>query len=108
MLADYGTLHFALPDEETFRCLAACKKALRRGGLAPAAANGANEEAVQQFLAGKLAFLSIGDVVTEAMERQKDAVCDSLEAILEADAAARAFVRRRAVPAANSRASFFV
>lgn len=107
-LADYGTLHFALPDEETFRCLAACKKALRRGGLAPAAANGANEEAVQQFLAGKLSFLGIGDVVTEAMERQKDAVCDSLEAILEADAAARAFVRRRAVPAANSRASFFV
>ena len=70
--------------------------------------NGANEEAVQQFLAGKLSFLGIGDVVTEAMERQKDAVCDSLEAILEADAAARAFVRRRAVPAANSRASFFV
>ena len=94
-LTEYGALHFALPDEETFRCLAACKKALRRGGLAPAAANGANEEAVKQFLDGKLSFLGIGDAVTEAMERQKDAACDSLESILEADAAAREFVRRR-------------
>lgn len=94
-LTDYGALHFALPDEDTFRCLAACKKALRRGGLAPAAANGANEEAVKQFLAGKLSFLGIGDVVTEAMERQEDAVCGSLKAILEADAAARDFVRSR-------------
>ncbi len=94
-LTEYGVLHFALPDEETFRCLAACKKALRRGGLAPAAANGANEEAVKQFLNGKLSFLGIGDAVTEAMERQKDAACDSLESILEADAAAREFVRRR-------------
>ena len=88
-LTEYGALHFALPDEETFRCLAACKKALRRGGLAPAAANGANEEAVKQFLGGKLSFLGIGDVVTEAMERQADADCDSLAAILDADAAAR-------------------
>ena len=94
-LTEYGALHFALPDEETFRCLAACKKALRRGGLAPAAANGANEEAVKQFLNGKLSFLGIGDAVTEAMERQKDAACDSLESILEADAAAREFVRRQ-------------
>ena len=94
-LTEYGALHFALPDEETFRCLAACKKALRRGGLAPAAANGANEEAVKQFLNGKLSFLEIGDAVTEAMERQKDAACDSLESILEADAAAREFVRRQ-------------
>ena len=94
-LTEYGALHFALPDEETFRCLAACKKALRRGGLAPAAANGANEEAVKQFLDGKLSFLGIGDAVTEAMERQKDAACDSLESILEADAAAREFVRRQ-------------
>ena len=94
-LTDYGALHFALPDEDNFNKVPACKKALRRGGLAPAAANGANEEAVKQFLAGKLSFLGIGDVVTEAMERQEDAVCGSLKAILEADAAARDFVRSR-------------
>ena len=39
-------LSIAKADDETFRCLAACKKALRKGGLAPCAANGANEAAV--------------------------------------------------------------
>ncbi len=95
-LAEYGALHFAQPDEETFQCLAACKKALRRGGLAPAAANGANEEAVKLFLDKKISFLSIGQLVTEAMERQEDAVCDSLEAILDADRRAREYVHSRA------------
>ncbi len=39
-------LTFDVADEETFRCLAACKKAIKKGGLGPCAANGANEEAV--------------------------------------------------------------
>ena len=96
-LTEYGALHFAPPDPETFQCLAACQKALARGGLAPAAANGANEEAVKQFLNGKITFLEIGELVTQAMERQPDAPCDSLEAVLEADASARAYVRERAM-----------
>ena len=33
------SLSFDVADEETFRCLAACKKAIRKGGLAPCAAN---------------------------------------------------------------------
>ena len=96
-LTEYGALHFAPPDPETFQCLAACQKALARGGLAPAAANGANEEAVKQFLNGKIAFLEIGELVTQAMERQPDVPCDSLEAVLAADASARAYVRERAM-----------
>ena len=43
-------------DEETFRCLAACKKAIKKGGLGPCAANGANEEAVKLFLEDKIGF----------------------------------------------------
>ena len=39
-LAKYGSLTFARPDAETFRCFGACRRALERGGLAPAAANG--------------------------------------------------------------------
>ena len=41
---DFTTLKlltFDVADEETFRCLAACKKAIRKGGLGPCAANGA-------------------------------------------------------------------
>ena len=46
-------LSFDVADEETFRCLAACKKAIHKGGLGPCAANGANEEAVALFLQDK-------------------------------------------------------
>ena len=38
--ATLTSLSFGVADEETFRCLAACKKAIRKGGLAPCAANG--------------------------------------------------------------------
>ena len=44
-----GPLHFAPPDEETFPCLALAKEAARRGGVGPAAMNGANEIAVARF-----------------------------------------------------------
>ena len=92
-LADYGTLTFAQPDEETFRCLAACKEAGRRGGLAPAAANGANEAAVDLFLKEKISFLEIGELVWAAMDRQPDVeTITSVDDILTADRAAREFV----------------
>ena len=92
-LADYGTLTFAQPDEETFRCLAACKEAGRRGGLAPAAANGANEAAVDLFLKEKISFLEIGELVWAAMDRQPDVeTITSVDDILTADRAASEFV----------------
>ena len=56
-------LSFDVADDETFRCLAAAKKAIRKGGLGPCAANGANEEAVRLFLQDKIGFLDIGRLV---------------------------------------------
>lgn len=92
-LTTCGNLTFYPPDE-IFTCLWACKRALQRGGLAAAAANGANEMAVQLFMDGKIRFLEIGTLVTAAMERQPDvAQVTSVEQVLEADRAARAFVR---------------
>lgn len=92
-LAEYGKLTFARPDEKTFRCLAACRRALRRGGLAPAAANGANEAAVRLFLDHKISFLDIGDLVWEAEEHQPDtAPAKNIGEILEADQRARRYV----------------
>ena len=46
-------LTFDVADEETFRCLAACKKAIKKGGLGPCAANGANEEACLLYTSWK-------------------------------------------------------
>lgn len=91
-LAACGSLTFAKPDLETFTCLAACLRAMERGGLAPAAANGANEAAVGLFLQRKIPFLRIGELVNAAMEHQPDQPASTLDAILDADAAAREYV----------------
>ena len=95
-LAGLGSLTFAQPDLETFRCLKVCLQALERGGLAPAAANGANEEAVALFLQEKIGFLEIPQLVEAAMLRQPDAPADSVEAVLQADRDARQFVLENA------------
>lgn len=92
-LSDYGSLTFAKADEETFQCLKVCKKALRRGGLVPAAANGANEAAVHLFLEHKISFLNIGEFVQEAADHQPDVpVINSVEDIIHADSRARDYV----------------
>lgn len=91
-LTEVGRLTFYRPDEETFTCLHACKKAIQKGGLAPVAANGANEAAVPLFLQGKISFLEIGDLVGQAVERQPAGTISCLDDILQADHAARAFV----------------
>ncbi len=95
-LKDVGKLTFYEPDWETFPCLSAAKEALARGGLSTAVINGANEAAVELFLKEKIPFLRIGEWVWEAMEKiplGDNAV--TLQAILEADREARAFVRSR-------------
>ncbi len=90
-LCALGKLTFYPPDREAFPCLELCREALRRSGLVPAAANGANEQAVALFLEGKIGFLDIPRLVEAAMDRQDPGVV-TLEAVLEADREARAFV----------------
>ena len=92
-LADIGSLTFYKPDNEAFECMQICRDALERGGLCPAAATGANEEAVGLFLSGKIPFLKIPELVRLAMEAQKNIEASSADDVLEADAAARALVR---------------
>ena len=91
-LAAVGNLTFAKPDLDTFPCLRVCIDALKQGGLAPAAANGANEQAVSLFLQEKIGFLDIPRLVEAAVARQPAAAGDTLESVLEADQTARRFV----------------
>lgn len=79
-------------DEETFRCLAACRKAAGKGGLAPCAANGANEEAVALFLAGEIRFLDIGRLVEGCVNKDSYAGGYTLEDVYECDRMARHYV----------------
>lgn len=88
-------LSFGRPDEETFRCLAACRKAADKGGLAPCAANGANEQAVALFLEERISFLDIGRLVEACVDSDSFAGGYSLEDVYQCDAEARRFVRDR-------------
>lgn len=71
-LADVGKLTFCKPDYDTFICMDICKEAIKKGGLYPAAANSANEEANRLFREGKISFLQIGELVGEAAFRAPD------------------------------------
>lgn len=54
-------LTFHAPDYVAFPCLALALEAARTGGTATAVLNGANEEAVGQFLSGQLSFSGIAE-----------------------------------------------
>lgn len=86
-------LSIGTADEETFRCLAACKKAIRKGGLGPCAANGANEEAVALFLQDKIGFLDIGRLVEGVVDSDSFGGDYTLADVHECDRMARAWVR---------------
>ncbi len=92
---DWRTLSkmtFYAADEKTFKCLAACKRAMKKGGLYPAVANGANEVANQLFRQNKLSFLGIGELVSAAVDELDVGKAACLEDVLEADRLAREFV----------------
>lgn len=85
-------LTFDTADEETFRCLAACKKAIAKGSLGPCAANGANEEAVRLFLEDKIPFLKIGELVEGIVDSEAWGGTYTLDDVYECDRMARAYV----------------
>ena len=86
-------LTFAAPDEEAFPCLALAKQAAKTGGTATAILNGANEEAVGRFLAGKIGFDDIPVLVEQALRQISVVREPALADILAADQLARAAVR---------------
>lgn len=96
-----GKLTFDKPDYETFKCLKTCFNAIKEGGLLPAAANAANEQAVELYLKREIGFNDIGDLVEEATLSQQNNKNITLENILSADKAAREFVLNAAAKINN-------
>jgi 1-deoxy-D-xylulose-5-phosphate reductoisomerase len=88
-LASLGRMTFEPPDLERFPALALARQALAAGGAAPTILNAANEVAVQLFLDGRIDFLGIAALVAAALDRLGAPPAPDLEAVLEADAAAR-------------------
>jgi 1-deoxy-D-xylulose-5-phosphate reductoisomerase len=89
------TLEFEAPDLETFPMLALAREAGEKGGTYPCAYNAANEVAVAAFLAGRLPFLGIAEVVADALARADGMPARSLDDLLEADRAARELADER-------------
>ena len=83
--AKLGQITFEEPDMETFLGLPMAIRASREGGSMPTVFNAANERAVALFLAKKIRFLEIYDVIAGAMEAHKTIADPTLEQILAAE-----------------------
>jgi 1-deoxy-D-xylulose-5-phosphate reductoisomerase len=88
-LASGVTLEFHAPDLETFPLLEHARRAGEQGGTYPCVFNAANEVAVAAFLAGKLSFLDIAEVVADALDAADGAPARDLDDLVAADADAR-------------------
>lgn len=93
-LAQIGKLTFEAPDLKRFPALTLARNALQSGGAAPTILNAANEVAVAAFLAGKLGFLDIVQLVERLMDELAGGIAapDTLEGVMEIDR----FVRQKA------------
>ncbi len=92
-LVAVSRLDFEAPDLERFPCLGLAYRALEEGGTAGAVLNAANEVAVDAFLAGRLGFPGIPEVIARTMARLPAREAADLESILEADRRAREVAR---------------
>lgn len=84
-LARMATLNFEAPDDTRFPCLELSRAASRRGGLAPAGLNAANEKAVAFFLSGAISFLDIHALNAHMMEDHDHPHASSLDAVFDHD-----------------------
>ncbi len=90
-LVGVGRLDFQDPDLANFPCLRLAIDAARAGGSAPAVLNAANEIAVEAFLARRIGFPGIAEVVDRTLQSLPlEPVSDKdLDALMDLDARAR-------------------
>jgi 1-deoxy-D-xylulose-5-phosphate reductoisomerase len=87
-------LDFQAPDHDAFPCLGLAYEAGRRGGTAPAVLNAANEEAVAAFLAGRIRWVAIPDVLNAVLARHDGGRADGVDAVIDADRRGRDAARQ--------------
>jgi len=88
-LGEIGRLTFEKPDMEVFRALRLGFEVARTGGTAAAVFNAANEAAVGEFLAGRIKFVNIVELIEHCLDSHSVRARVGLEELLEADAWAR-------------------
>ena len=94
-LAKLSSLDFKEMDFERYPCLALAYVAGRKGDTYPVVLNAANEEAVSLFLADKISFLEIEEIVKTALDTHIGVKDATLEQILEINDAVRTEIRTR-------------
>ncbi len=97
-----GRLEFFPVEDERFPALRLAYAALEQGGTAPAALNAANEEAVAAFLAERIPYSAIVEIVARVLGEHHAVRLESISQALEVDAWAR---RRAANIIAAARSS---
>lgn len=94
-LEEIGKLHFERPEPGTFRALTLAYEVARTGGTAPAVFNAANEAAVEAFLAGRIRFVQIMELIEHCLDTHEVGQATTLDELLQADAWARTQVESR-------------
>ena len=89
-----GSLEFGRVDPLRFPCMRLAAEALRRGGTAPAILNAANEIAVEAFLAERLPFTGIPEIIENVLGESNIEPLVSLDQAYAADIESRALARR--------------
>jgi 1-deoxy-D-xylulose-5-phosphate reductoisomerase len=87
--AELGRLDFEPPDLGAFRCLPLAFAAGRAGGTAPAWLNAANEVAVAAFLAGRIRWAQIADVLEATLDLHDGTPATDLDTVIDIDRRAR-------------------
>jgi 1-deoxy-D-xylulose-5-phosphate reductoisomerase len=88
-LAAVRELTFEPVDFDAFPCLRLAREAALAGGTAPCVLNAANEVAVHAFLAGRLHFNGIPEVIERTLSELPVAPVRAFESLYEADREAR-------------------
>jgi len=88
-LITQGRLDFEAPDPKRFPCLQLAADAARVGATAPTLLNAANEVAVAAFLAERIRFDQIAQIIEGVLEKLEIAEPDSLAVVQTADSEAR-------------------
>jgi 1-deoxy-D-xylulose-5-phosphate reductoisomerase len=92
-LARVGELTFQQPDSETFACLRLAREAGEAGGTAPCVLNAADEVAVEAFLAGRIPFSGIPEVIERTLEAIPGGPVRHFDDLFDVDAGAREHAR---------------
>lgn len=95
-LAALGQLTFRAPDEMRWPALRLAREVMERGGLAGAVFNAAKETALDGFIAGKIDFTQMSEIVEEVLSQEPGGLIDAamtLDNVAAADQMARQAAR---------------